>query len=375
MQISSENSPDVIERLAIKKQVEYYFSDNTLDFERQMKIATEVDHGFVGIDLLMTFPLLAKLTTDASKVVEAVKDSVHLRLSEDNKKIQRIVPYRVDTYHLYRNDSNYYRSKRTSISGYGYYRTNGGNVQPFVHAIQNSRFLTAKKLLKEVISSVDRDCAEMDVLKLNKNFNFEVLLRFQSLFSLMGQGHESFVLLLWATFPKLLLLHQDLITEPAPHEKTLINWEFYCRELLLEIRRLGGSEVEKVIELPGMDFSSPSGDLRQVNGVNAEEALLLAKALCNSNIIVVHDHVNTVWIKDKALSGPAHINSRRTTYCLSSSMPGRVREMERLREMTEKERAYWKLLRWKDRRPALLVAARFREGRYFGALALVARFL
>jgi hypothetical protein len=43
--------------------------------------------------------------------------------------------------------------------------------------------------------------------------------------------------------------------------------------------------------------------------------------------------------------------------------------------MTEAEIYYLKQLRWQDRRPALLVAARFRRGAFFHVLKIVANFL
>lgn len=301
-----------------------------------------------------------------------------MRLSDDAKKIRRNCPFRVYSESC-KTDEDYNRLKRIFSYGCTSYRTLCGNVQPFIHALKNGRYLTAKRLLKTDISSVAREYAEMDVLKSRQrqSFDFSSLLQFKSLYSLMknGNGEESYVLLLWATFPKLLLMHHDIIHEPAPYDRTFINWEYYCVELLQEIHRLGGTEVEKVIELTNIDFSRPKGDLCKVNGVNAEGALLLAKAFCNSKIIVVHDHMNTVWIKDLSLSGNMIADRRRTTYCLPSLIHGRVREMERLREVTEKEAAYLKHLRWKARLPALLVAARFREGRHFGALVVVASFL
>ena len=43
--------------------------------------------------------------------------------------------------------------------------------------------------------------------------------------------------------------------------------------------------------------------------------------------------------------------------------------------MTEKERAYLKRLRWRSRRPALLLAIRFKNGKYFHVLKLITYYL
>ena len=72
--------------------------------------------------------------------------------------------------------------------------------------------------------------------------------------------------------------------------------------------------AQVVAEMRNVDYSLAEGDLLRVDGVNAEEARMIACALCNSRIIVVHDHVSTIWIKDITKSGPLKADSRRTTY-------------------------------------------------------------
>ena len=157
-----------------------------------------------------------------------------------------------------------------------------------------------------------------------------------------------------------------------------VNWEFYCYELL-EILETTGPTTATTVELKNVDYSLPAGDLCKVDGVNAQEARLLASALCNSKIILVHDNVSTVWIKDISFSGPSITDSRRTTYRMlpveESDSATNSTPLSKMRGMTETEVAYLRQLRWQDRRPALLLAARFRHGAYFHVLKLVALFL
>ena len=165
------------------------------------------------------------------------------------------------------------------------------------------------------------------------------------------------------------------------NNRTSIHWEFYCRELLESIERLGGSLLDQVIELENTDCPLPGGVLYSDYGLEIETARQAAKAFCSSRVIVVYDHADgKVLIKDVTLSGPRIAHPHCTTYYRiaaspSSDMVGQDAVQERLRAITDSELAYLKRLRWQDRRPALLVAARCRNGTYFHVLKLIARFL
>jgi hypothetical protein len=176
---------------------------------------------------------------------------------------------------------------------------------------------------------------------------------------------------------------------PPVCNRTYINWEFYCRELLESIQSLSGSLVDQVMELENTDYPLQEGVLCTYYGINAEGARQLASGLCSSKIIVVYDKALTaLYIKDITLSGPQKLAYFRTTYRIAPSPPHSstieleeepiaqlMPQQERLRTITDNEVAYLKQLRWQDRRPALLVAARCRNGIYFHVLKLVAMFL
>lgn len=78
---------------AIKKQVEFYFSDSNYRKDTFLKAAAESDpDGFVAISVLLTFNRLKSLTTDVAKIADAVEDSDEVVLSADKKKIKRSRP-------------------------------------------------------------------------------------------------------------------------------------------------------------------------------------------------------------------------------------------------------------------------------------------
>jgi hypothetical protein len=93
-----------------------------------------------------------------------------------------------------------------------------------------------------------------------------------------------------------------------------INWEFYCRELLESMVKVSATNTVEVSEMNNADYHLPDGVLLRMDGVNAKEARVIASAICNSRIIVVHDKLSTIWIKDLTMCGPLKLDGRRTTY-------------------------------------------------------------
>ena len=80
----------------VQSQIEFYFSNNTIDREKLMKIATSSSPGgYVSIDLLLTFPRLLQLINNNSDIIDAVKSSRYLMLSDDKKMIRRRHPYQI----------------------------------------------------------------------------------------------------------------------------------------------------------------------------------------------------------------------------------------------------------------------------------------
>ena len=129
--------------------------------------------------------------------------------------------------------------------------------------------------------------------------------------------------------------------------------------------KVAATNTVEVSEMVNVDYNLPEGEQLRVDGVNAEEARVIASAICNSRIIVVHDKGSTIWIKDITKSGPLRFDGRRTTYRVLppeglASIPAVTTKTISVgsREMTEAELRYLRNLRWKVRLPALLVAAR-----------------
>ena len=75
---------------AIRKQIEFYFSDSNFRKDTFLRAASESDpEGFVPIATLLTFNKLKALTTDVAEIVKAVEGSEVVTVSEDGLKIRR----------------------------------------------------------------------------------------------------------------------------------------------------------------------------------------------------------------------------------------------------------------------------------------------
>jgi len=84
---------------AIKKQVEFYFSDSNYRKDNFLRTAAGSDpEGFVPINVLLTFNKLKQMTSDPAVVAEAIKDSDSLVLHQSLDKVKRSQPLpEVDT--------------------------------------------------------------------------------------------------------------------------------------------------------------------------------------------------------------------------------------------------------------------------------------
>uniref|UniRef100_A0A914ZC05 Uncharacterized protein n=1 Tax=Panagrolaimus superbus TaxID=310955 RepID=A0A914ZC05_9BILA len=73
----------------ILKQLEYYFGDVNLQRDKFLQDEMKKDHGWVPLDVLLTFNRLKQLTTDKVAIVAAIKDSEVVDVSEDGEKVRR----------------------------------------------------------------------------------------------------------------------------------------------------------------------------------------------------------------------------------------------------------------------------------------------
>uniref|UniRef100_UPI0000683408 La protein n=1 Tax=Trypanosoma brucei TaxID=5691 RepID=UPI0000683408 len=87
MPLSSEN------KQKLQKQVEFYFSDVNVqrDIFLKGKMAENAE-GFVSLETLLTFKRVNSVTTDVKEVVEAIRPSEKLVLSEDGLMVRRRDP-------------------------------------------------------------------------------------------------------------------------------------------------------------------------------------------------------------------------------------------------------------------------------------------
>jgi len=73
----------------IVTQVEYYFSDVNLKRDSFFQKEIKKDDGFIKIDILLKCNKLKKLCNDGDKVMNALKASEQLVVSECGKKVKR----------------------------------------------------------------------------------------------------------------------------------------------------------------------------------------------------------------------------------------------------------------------------------------------
>ena len=155
----------------IRRLVEYYFGDNAMKTERQLRLASESDDEYVGIDLLLTFSKLMPLTKDTNEIVISVSDSNYLALSHDNKRIKRLHSFRA--------------LKKPS------------SVDPFIDFLSSNQYITARKLWRQGIYGSDKEMSKVEVLR-KRRIHYNVLYCigiFTSIYSLLQTvaGEESYV--------------------------------------------------------------------------------------------------------------------------------------------------------------------------------------
>ena len=78
----------------IIRLIEYYFYDNVMKKEKQLRLAAESDDGYIGIDLLLTFSKFATITKDVQEIVIECSHSNCMVISEDSKRIRRLHSFR-----------------------------------------------------------------------------------------------------------------------------------------------------------------------------------------------------------------------------------------------------------------------------------------
>jgi len=87
-----ENPANVAELEAkIVKQLEFYFSDTNLPYDKFLQNETKADNGWVKISVLLTFKRLASISNQPLEIASAVKNAVGsiLEVDDTNEKIRR----------------------------------------------------------------------------------------------------------------------------------------------------------------------------------------------------------------------------------------------------------------------------------------------
>lgn len=81
----------------IRQQIEFYFSDSNYPQDSFLRKKAAQYKGYVPLDVLCTFKLLKKITTDKNLIISACQQSDKVELSDDQTAIKRIAPLPNDT--------------------------------------------------------------------------------------------------------------------------------------------------------------------------------------------------------------------------------------------------------------------------------------
>ncbi|XP_060872721.1 la protein homolog [Metopolophium dirhodum] len=75
----------------IVKQLEFYFSDTNLPYDKFLQAKIKLNDGWVPISVLLTFKMLKSITRDSAVIASAVKDAVGsiVEVDETGVKIRR----------------------------------------------------------------------------------------------------------------------------------------------------------------------------------------------------------------------------------------------------------------------------------------------
>eukprot|EP00600_Ochromonadales_sp_CCMP1393_P005994 CAMPEP_0174968140 /NCGR_PEP_ID=MMETSP0004_2-20121128/7962_1 /TAXON_ID=420556 /ORGANISM="Ochromonas sp., Strain CCMP1393" /LENGTH=359 /DNA_ID=CAMNT_0016217327 /DNA_START=21 /DNA_END=1100 /DNA_ORIENTATION=+ len=75
---------------AIKRQIEFYFSDSNFRKDKFLQTKAKEDpNGYVKIETLLTFNRLKSLTTDVAVILDSIKESSSVEVSDDGLGIKR----------------------------------------------------------------------------------------------------------------------------------------------------------------------------------------------------------------------------------------------------------------------------------------------
>lgn len=92
-EVAKELSPDEVAQCEAKivKQLEFYFSDANLPYDKFLQNETKTDDGWVKISVLLTFKRLAAISENPTLIVSAIKNATQsiLEVDDSNEKIRR----------------------------------------------------------------------------------------------------------------------------------------------------------------------------------------------------------------------------------------------------------------------------------------------
>ena len=161
-------------------------------------------------------------------------------------------------------------------------------------------------------------------------------------------------------------------------KNSVVNWEFYCRPLLEIIERHSGAPMHVIEEYANTAIQNPT-ILFTIQCVSGFYARYFARIFCTNDCIAAvytfssenfHSNLHFVRISS-SFSSSLQTSSEfqgYITFCPATTATAKFRTI------TNQELQYLRDLRWRARLPALLVAARIRDGKQFHVFKHIALF-
>ena len=99
---------DEATKAAVVKQVDFYFSNSNIPNDKFLRGLVEATpEGWVSIETIASFKRMQQLSENLAGIVEALKSSKELDVSEDGKNVKRKEPFRSDYWEVANKQSIY----------------------------------------------------------------------------------------------------------------------------------------------------------------------------------------------------------------------------------------------------------------------------
>ena len=138
-----EPSKELLQK--IKNQIEFYFGDVNMQRDKFLIEQTKLDDGWIPMNIMLNFKMLASLSKDIDVILKAVELSDIMEISEDKKKIRRSPEHPLPVYNEeYRKAQE---AKTVYIKGFPLSDTNIEKLKTFFNDFEPFENIVMRKYL------------------------------------------------------------------------------------------------------------------------------------------------------------------------------------------------------------------------------------